>query len=219
MYTDVKGISLRSIEQELGFSNGLLSGAVKNNRTLGADKIEQILRAFTDLNPNWLFLGEEPMILATTPKYYKAEEPVLELKEPLSLYSSRKIPLVDIDAFAGTGSDSFAINEADIRDYYIIPDFQNISFMLRVKGVSMYPKYMSGDIVACRIISSNAFIQWGKSYVIATLEQGIMVKRIKRSLKNDHFELHSDNPSFDPFDIPAPQITGLALVVGLLRLE
>ena len=129
------------------------------------------------------------------------------------------IPLVGVEALGGMGNITFRIEEKDIQDEYVVPDFNHISFMLRVKGGSMYPKYSSGDVIACRIIKESKFIQWGKVYVIATKEQGILVKRLKKSDAKNHIVAVSDNPAYDPFEIPMNEIDGIALVVGVIRLE
>lgn len=83
----------------------------------------------------------------------------------------------------------------------------------------MYPKYSSGDVVACRIIRESNFIQWNKTYVVATKEQGMLCKRLKPSDKESHILAVSDNQEYPPFDIPQAEITGIALIVGVIRLE
>lgn len=129
------------------------------------------------------------------------------------------IPLVSQEAAAGFGSENFAITEQDIKDRYVIPDFNGIDFMIRVKGSSMYPKYSSGDIIACRKLTDRNFIQWNKPHLVATRDQGILVKRLKRSEKVGFLLAVSDNKDYDPFDIPENEITGIAIVVGVIRLE
>jgi repressor LexA len=128
-------------------------------------------------------------------------------------------PLFSHDAVAGFGNDKFLIRDEDIMARYVIPDFVNIQFMIKVKGSSMYPKYSSGDIVACRIIKESTFIQWNKPYIVATKEQGILCKRLMPSEKENHIKAVSDNKEYPPFDIPQSEITGIALIVGTIRLE
>lgn len=127
--------------------------------------------------------------------------------------------MVSMEVAAGFGSSDFAIREEDIQAHYIVPDFNGIDFMIRVKGSSMYPKYSSGDIIACRKLHDSKFIQWNKCYVIATKEQGLLVKRIKQSPTPEALLAVSDNKEYDPFEIPKEEITGIALVVGVIRLE
>ncbi|WP_442589186.1 LexA family transcriptional regulator [Pedobacter sp. AW31-3R] len=129
------------------------------------------------------------------------------------------IPLVNIQAFAGIGNVSFSIEEKNIQSRYIVPDFDNVDFMIRVKGNSMTPKYNSGDVVACRILNDYKFIQWNKTYILSTKDQGILIKRLKKSEDDKSVTAVSDNKDYDPFDIPWTEIDGIAIVVGVIRLE
>ncbi len=131
------------------------------------------------------------------------------------------IPLVSATAIGGFGNFEFSIQASDVKGTYVVPKFQDkkIDFMIEVTGSSMYPKYNSGDVVACRIIRESQFIQWNKVHVVATREQGILVKRLKPSANKDCILAVSDNRNYDPFEIPLAEIEGLALVVGVIRLE
>jgi phage repressor protein C with HTH and peptisase S24 domain len=133
--------------------------------------------------------------------------------------NNKKIPLVGWEAVAGFGNARFAIEKEDVQAEYIVPDFKDVDFMIPLRGSSMYPKYNAGDIVACRIIRESQFIQWNKTYIIATIEQGILCKRLKPSTKPDCYLAISDNKEYDPFDIPINEVTGIALIVGVIRLE
>jgi len=131
------------------------------------------------------------------------------------------IPLVSVTAIGGFGNSAFAIQQSHIKERYIIPKFANkqIDFMIEVEGSSMYPKYSSGDIVACRIIKERSFIQWNKTHVIATRTQGIIIKRIKEGSKKETLQMVSDNKDYPPFEVPSKDITGIAIVIGVIRLE
>ncbi len=91
--------------------------------------------------------------------------------------------------------------------------------MVPVVGVSMLPTYSPGDLVACKIIKNRDFIQWSKPHVIATREQGLLLKRIKKSETPGYITAISDNKEYDPFDIPESEITGIALVLGGVKFE
>ncbi len=129
------------------------------------------------------------------------------------------IPLVSQKVAAGFGNDHFLVKEEDVLARYVIPDFEDISFMITVKGDSMYPHYSSGDIIACRLIRDPKYLQWNKPYVLATKDQGMLCKRILPSKKKDTIQAISDNKDYPPFDIHQDEITGYALVIGIIRLE
>lgn len=168
--------------------------------------VSKILESYTNISARWLLTGKGEMLKTDTIK------PTIQNNRP-------SIPLLPADAIAGMSDGSVSIREKDIQEFYTIPDFEDVDFMIRVKGSSMYPKYNSGDIIACRFLEGSRFIQWNKVYVLATQYQGILVKRLKPSDNEDCFTAISDNEKYDPFDIPKSEITNIALVIGVIRLE
>lgn len=138
------------------------------------------------------------------------------LNEPQSEYG---IPLIPIEAMAGFGTGGVQVMDYD-TERYVVPEFTelNVDFMLRVKGSSMYPKYNSGDLVACKkLVLNDMFFQWNKVYVLDT-DQGALIKRIKKG-SNDHLQIVSDNPSYEPYELHLSKIHAIAIVLGVIRLE
>ena len=128
------------------------------------------------------------------------------------------IPLIPIEAMAGALTSEMTVLEYEC-ERYVVPVFKGADFLIPVKGSSMYPKYSSGDIVACqRVPMSDLFFQWNKVYVIDT-NQGALIKRIKPGSDKDHVLLVSDNEKYDPFELPFSAIHAVALVLGVIRLE
>jgi len=126
--------------------------------------------------------------------------------------------LIPLNAMAGALTSNQTILEYDC-ERYVVPAFKGADFLIPVKGSSMYPKYSSGDIVACqRVPMSNLFFQWNKVYVIDT-DQGPLIKRIKPGHDKDHVLIVSDNEKYDPFELPCASIYAVALVIGVIRLE
>jgi phage repressor protein C with HTH and peptisase S24 domain len=111
------------------------------------------------------------------------------------------------------------ITKDDIDNSYFIPDFKGADFMIRVKGDSMYPRYNSGDIVACKKLNiRDIFFQWNKVYILDT-EQGAILKRISKANDQDKVLVVSDNEAYAPFELKLSQIHGVAIVVGVIRPE
>ena len=139
------------------------------------------------------------------------------------------IPLIPFECIAGYGEDNDGImlNECE---RYKIPEFKNIGaeFLVRVGGNSMYPKYSSGDILACKKIPRGdiTFFQWGKIYVIDSA-QGQIIKRVCEHDDQDLIWLVSDNKEklfegkekYAPFSIRKDEIRSLSIVVGAVRME
>lgn len=184
------GINISSFERSIGASNGYINSISKS---IGIDK---------------LLTGKGNMMRYGLPTAVQEE-------------GFRRLPLVDISVMAGFGNGHFSIEEKDVKEYYVVPKFRHkkIDFMIEVEGSSMYPKYSSGDVVACTIIDQANFIQWNKAHVISTRDQGMIIKRVKKGITDHCLLMISDNENYDSFEVPVEQITGMALVVGVIRLE
>ena len=205
-FIEYKGISKNKFYNETGISNGILD----KKSGLSMDTIEKFYSTYPEINPEWLLTGKSEMLKSGNTNTETSKEE-----------SVKGIPLVNATAIGGYGNNVFSFEERDVKDYYVIPKFKHkqVDFMIEVEGSSMYPKYNSGDVVACRIIKERNFIQWNKTHVIATREQGIIIKRIKPSDAPNSLLMVSDNESYDPFNVPEEEIEGLAIVVGVIRLE
>lgn len=56
------GLSARQFDMSIGASNGYTLRMSKNRASVGSDVIENILKAYPDLNVLWLLTGEGPML-------------------------------------------------------------------------------------------------------------------------------------------------------------
>lgn len=215
-YLDLKGISVRAFELKCGFSNGSFASQLKNGKTIGIDRLENILNAFPDINIEWLLTGKGSMAKTDTVPLPKNDQTTVAIGKRSD--KNEGIPLIPIDAMAGALSEnSQTIMEYDC-EHYVIPMFKGAEFLIPVKGDSMQPKYYSGDIVACKRLPLVTFFQWNRTYVIDS-EQGVLIKRVKQGEDDDHITLVSDNPEYDPFSLEKSRIYSLALVIGVVRAE
>ena len=207
-------IAISAFEKNIGVSNGYVNAI---SRSIGIDNLNTIIEKYSTLNIEWLLTGSGPMLKTTPTKPISPIHPIPHQEGN----GATPIPLVSPTVAAGFGNENFAIAEADVKDYYTIPRFRHthIDFMIEVTGDSMTPHLNSGDIIACAIVRDSQFIQWNKCHVIATVEQGLLVKRLMPGTDSDHLRAVSDNTRYPPFDIPKSEITGLALVIGSVCLE
>ncbi len=137
---------------------------------------------------------------------------------PADAMSNKGIPLIPIEAMAGYGGGEMQITEFE-SERFVVPTFKGADFLIQVKGSSMYPKYNSGDIVACKKLQLNdLFFQWNKVYVLDT-EQGALIKRIDIAPDDDHVMIVSDNEKYRPFPLHKSKINAISIVMGVIRLE
>jgi len=208
-YVDFKRITNQNFEKTIGFSNGAFATQLKNNKTIGVDKLENILTTYPEINPEWLLTGNGEMLKSEKEvfkNYLKKESDVPELH------------LIPIDAMAGHGEGGVEVMDFE-GEIFKVPTFRGAEFLISVKGTSMYPKYNSGDIVACKKIPINdLFFQWNKVYVLDTI-QGAIIKRIKKGSDENHILLVSENAKYDPFELHLSSINAVSIVMGVIRLE
>ncbi len=169
-------------------------------RSISFDLIQSVLSSLPFISAEWLLRGEGEMKIEKTPSSAAAE-----------------IPLYRTEAAAGFGSMDFAIDEKDIEAVYRIKELDGASFMLHVRGDSMYPTYNNGDIVAVKRIGTTSAIQWGRPHLISTSTHGLLLKRIYDS--GHSIIAMSDNRAYPPLCIDKEEIFGMALVVGSVRFE
>lgn len=231
-YIDHKGVSIAAFEKSIGMSNASFSKQLKNKGAIGTDKLENILKTYTDISPTWLITGEGDMLKQTSlPDALKSTNQIISTNKSTEKGTNTfaetpkrlpgAIPLVSEQAVGGFVGMDFSISEHDVLAYYVIPKFQflGVDFMIEVIGDSMIPKFYPGDIIACSIINHTRYIEWNKCHLIATVDRGLIVKRIMPCSDKEYLTAVSDNKDYPPFDIPKDEITGMARIVGCIHLE
>lgn len=132
--------------------------------------------------------------------------------------SQKGIPLIPVSAMAGAFTSDISVMKYEC-ERYVVPSFEGADFLIPVKGDSMQPTYLSGDLVACQKISlTDIFFQWNKTYVLDT-DQGALIKRVCQGSDTDHILLVSDNECYPPFELSLSHLHAIALVRGIIRLE
>lgn len=205
LYLHRKGVSDYEFYKKSGITRGVLS----QPNGISEDNISRFLAYAPDVNVVWLLTGEGEMFNTSD-----GMPPVAH-----QTYNPKEgIPLIPFSAMAGA-----LMGEQTALEYecerYVVPAFSGADFLMQVKGSSMVPTYISGDIVACRRVPmSDLFFQWNKPYVLDT-RQGAIIKRIKPGSDKQHVLIVSDNKDYDPFELPYEDIYAVALVIGIIRLE
>lgn len=228
-------ITISAFETSIGVSNGYVNAISKS---IGLDKLNAIIEKYSNLNIEWLLTGKGEMLKTNCIETNSSETitSIGSYKDNIKAAFGQKIrnenrinphsnpqgiPLVSVKAVGGFAGKDFLISENDIEAYYVIPKFRNLNvdFMIEVIGDSMMPRLFPGDIIACSVINNPRFIQWNKPHLIVSRDQGLIVKRLRRSPDNECLLAISDNPDYDPFEIPKSDIAGIARVVGVIHAE
>lgn len=216
----------------LGAKPSKFSEILNYRMKVGVDMIAKICDWYY-VDPDWVLMGRGNKIFKNDIQrkpYFIEDDNNLDRKwhnedeiEPkpakkLPEGSHEGIPLIPFSAMAGA-----LMGEQTALEYecerYVVPAFKGADFLMPVKGNSMTPTYVSGDIVACqRVPMSDLFFQWNKPYVLDTT-QGPLIKRIKPGTDAEHVRIISDNTEYDPYELPITAIHAVALVIGIIRLE
>ena len=199
-------LSQLEVARYLGLSKGQMSKLVSGTARLHADHLQKLLENDKGWNTEFL----------TDPAWTNLES---GKAKATSQQENLGIPLIPLEAIAGPGTPAYE-DEKEL-EYYSVPAFRDSDFLIRVKGDSMSPKFTGGDLVACKKIDIGSvyFIQWNRVYVVYTKSQGVMIKRLQPSEKEDCVRCVSDNEKYAPFDVPKSDIIALALVNGSISLE
>ncbi|HNW71156.1 MAG TPA: S24 family peptidase [Bacteroidales bacterium] len=200
---DFYNVTRYKFSQETGISEAVLLNIYKGKNKPSYDFIEKLLNKY-EVNADWLITGNGTMVKNDLPVALKTK-------------GRSGIPLIPITAMAGAFTGDMQVLEHEC-DHYVVPVFKGADFLISVKGNSMYPKYSSGDIVACKKLPLDTFFQWNKVYVLDT-DQGPLIKRVKKGKTDDTLLIVSDNEKYDPFELQKKQIHNIALVLGAIRLE
>lgn len=138
-------------------------------------------------------------------------------KEDADNPEGESLPVLPMEAVGGTLSD-FSLQASDYDCERMISPVKGADFAIKVYGESMAPEYPSGCTVLIKKINENAFVEWGKVYVLDTVN-GVVVKKIEPGKKEGEVECLSLNPAYHPFAVPCGYIIGWYRVLAVLAMK
>ena len=198
-YRDSKKFKKSQFDALCGLSNGYLNSV----SSPGAEKLEAIIRACSDLNREWVLTGKGPMLKDLS---MVNEPPVIyELKQK-EYTSHLEVKLVTIKARAGFSESYYADEYLENMPTLLIEadrEYRGKYLAFEVDGDSMEPEYHPGDVVICREIKRDLwryklhYDTW--DFVIAHGTQGIMLKQIMdHNVETGEIVCHSVNSDMHP---------------------
>lgn len=222
-YIDKKGIKVSVFEREVGMSNGSFASQLKKNKTIGLDKLENILNKYTDINVEWLLTGKGSMFkmneFSEKDIVYNQKTTITEGKSSDILH----IPLYNITTTAGI-IDLFGKNEDQIPvDYISISRISEYDGALFVVGDSMQPILRSGDILVYKKINNPEHnIIWGEMYLIYINNDGnefFFTRFLMKSERESYVQFVAQNSSHQTLEFPLSSIKALALVKASVKIN
>ena len=202
-FLQYKGINDNQATKLLGFSTGTISKSREKGRDLSARNAEKALNFFQDLSRVWLLTGVGEMI-------NNPNQPA-EAKENDSTDDVSMVPLLPIAALAGSLSE-FAVSVMYSDCEQVVSPIRGADLAITVSGESMTPEYPNGSQIFIKRINEKAFIEWGRVYVLDTVN-GSVIKRVFPSDDENRIKCVSTNPEYPPFEINMQDVNGIYRVL------
>lgn len=196
---EYKHLSMVQFQESLGVS----ISHFYNAKDISLKTLRAIEEIYPDINTRWLQTGEGYM---TNDDKLKSEE---------KFY---KVPLLPIAAQGGTPDNI----ESQIQQHeceMIVSPIDNITMAIPVTGDSMSPEFPSGSKVFVQKVNEKAFIEWGCTYVLDTVN-GAVIKNVFQT-KGDETKVtcRSVNPNFADFTVDLTDIRGWYRVRGCFTIK
>lgn len=132
----------------------------------------------------------------------------------------KSIPFYDINVSAGdiVFLDDGLLKDKEPDDWFDIPKSVDADIAFPTYGHSMSPVITNGDRVAYKFITDWSFFNYGMKYMIVTEEQR-MVKYLRKHDKEGYILLESENPEYDPIDMPISSVRNILQVRYIGKIE
>ena len=195
-----KNISVKEFETRCGLSNGYVTAMRKG---YGADKLNNVLTEFPELNRDWLLYNEGEMLNVTE---------VVEVTE-------HGTPVYDLDVTCGGRSRPIVFADEHIIGHVNLPNVSPTAAIIRANGDSMEPHIHDGDWIAVREVKNMNVLYYGQVYVVITDELRLL-KYLRRDEDEQHYViLRSENKNYDDIRLAKSEIRHLFIVENILSLH
>lgn len=122
------------------------------------------------------------------------------------------------EVYAKAGFDISAFNNEMQRLPVYIPNFSKDVIFINVYGDSMYPKYKAGDVIGIKPVDF-LYLVFGHPYVVVFDNGDVNIKYVRRGSDDEHVNLESENPKYDPREYPLRIIRAFYTVEGSVKKE
>lgn len=197
-YLQSNGITMSEAARKMGCTQQAVSNQL-SGRPMGENVARRWASAF-GMNPLYLMAGEG-MLIDLMEEGAKAET----------------LLVIPTGARAGTLGD-FEESVSEYECERIVSPVRGADYAMLITGDSMSPEYPSGAQIIIKKVNEQAFIEWGKVYVLDT-DNGAIVKQVRKTSDPEVVECVSLNPAYQPFEVPVKYIRGWYRVLMVLSLK
>lgn len=192
------------------YREAVASGLVNNRKEFSE------LTGIHYTNLSAAFNGNEKYL--TEKMISRIEKVILEGKQEQEQSPAFRVPLIPVEAHAGSLAE-FADAVSDYDCEMVVSPVRGASFAIQVTGDSMAPAYPSGAKIICQRINETAFIEWGRVYLLDTVN-GAILKQVRKSERPECVTCWSLNPSpeYQPFEVECQHIRAWYRVLLIMSL-
>lgn len=213
-FIERKELSVRDFERSIGASNGYVSSI---RRSIGAERLSDILATYPDLNRDWLLYGEGSMLLSDNPMIT-----AVPIDAPEVVY----LPVVPHSARAGTLGEYeqlFADDYSRRQPVIVTRQMHGRYICFQIEGDSMEPTLRHGDVVMARHIDRDLYkdsklhLRSWSVWIIVTRTDGILIKEIAdHDVKGGVLTLHSLNPLYEDLTVRLSDVIDIYNVIEIV---
>ncbi len=193
------GLSVAQLQKEIDVSNAY----VQNTRKPSAKVVKALKDKFPQVNADWVSEGVGEMFVASFAS---------------NADSVTYVPLLPICVQGGSPRNF----EASVQEYeceMIVSPIKDASHASTITGDSMAPEYPNGSKILVKRINEAAFIEWGRTYELDTVN-GPIVKNVFPCKEDDsRIVCRSINPDFDDFTVAKEDIRAWYRVLMQMSLK
>ena len=211
-FIESKRMTRREFQDSIGVSISYVHNMSGSIRQPILSRIEE---TYPELNIDWLVNGKGEMLNDRKKRVINQMKSDTEVATMIGIESM--IPLLPTSAMAGKLTDfSDGIDERSCE--LMISPIRDAELAITVTGDSMSPEYPSGSKIILKKINESAFIDWGRTYVLDTIN-GAVIKNLYPSEKENCVKCVSINPEYPTFDVNLEDVFGVYRVLMCLSLK
>lgn len=223
------GISQGKFERICGMSNGYINNLKK---TLGAEKLQNVVANFPQLNTEWLLYGKGEMLKNSQPASThigiqqnnvngsnfigsSADIPYAEQEDveraPIISGTLARAPMTDILEVVTERSDE--LEKSPIMVFH-----SPVTLWYRVQDESLHPKYEIGDVIALWAYPKGQEDPIpGKMYGINTSTNGLIIRKLYPQPDGSYIAKALDRETYPDYAIKKDNVIQIYKIIVMVR--
>lgn len=201
-FANANGLTINGVTALIGKSNSYFRNTFQQSGYIRREVWDDVREKVDPrVNPEWIEKGVGEMRISVVPDS-----------------TAFTVPLIPVSAQGGSLTD-FEETAMEYEYEKIITPVKEATIAMTVSGDSMSPEYPNGSKVFIKRINDKAYIDWGQTFVLDTVN-GIIIKNVF-PCKSDSQKVtcHSINQNYPDFDVFKVDIRAWYRVLAVISLK